>query len=164
MEPPEEKTARSHPHHLGNRVLLDPLPLPSEFPLPSVGEGVGIFSGTTRSQKTVACEYSHFSLFLAAWVVSPGVTPSLQAKRPYSGKEQGVTAVRGDGDGDGDENHKNAIGLISKTTTLHVHHTFLYISLTSLHDYDMKMPNFTFYGSSMKDVDKRRRIFLPQSF
>ena len=83
-----------------------------------------------------------------------------------SGKEQGATAVRGDGDGNGNgnENHKNAIGLISKTTTLHVHHTFLYISLTSLHDYDVKMPNFTFYGFSMKDVDKRRRIFLSQSF
>ena len=26
---------------------------------------------------------------------------------------------------------------ISKTTTLHVHHAFLYISLPSLHDYDM---------------------------
>ena len=30
----------------------------------------------------------------------------------------------GDGDGDGDENIKNAIGLISKTPTLHVQGTF----------------------------------------
>ena len=53
----------------------------------------------------------------------------------------------GNGDGDGSENGKKAIGLISKTSTLHVHHTlFLYISLPSLHDYDMKMPNFTLYG------------------
>ena len=37
-------------------------------------------------------------------------------------------------------------GLLSKTTTFHVHHAFLYISLPSLHDYDVKMPNFTFYG------------------
>ena len=36
--------------------------------------------------------------------------------------------------------------LNGKTTTLHVHHAFLYISLPSLHDYDGKMPNFTFYG------------------
>ena len=36
-------------------------------------------------------------------------------------------------DGDGKENVKQAIGLISKTTTLHVHHAFLYISLLSLH-------------------------------
>ena len=48
--------------------------------------------------------------------------------------------------GDGSENLKKAIGLISKTTTLHVQHTFLYISLPSLHDYGVKIPNFTFYG------------------
>ena len=30
----------------------------------------------------------------------------------------------GKGDGDGSENGKKAIGLISKTTTLHVHHAF----------------------------------------
>ena len=35
---------------------------------------------------------------------------------------------------------------IGKTTTLHVHRTFLYISLPSLHDYDVKFPNFTFCG------------------
>ena len=27
-----------------------------------------------------------------------------------------------------------------------MHHTFLYISLPLLHDYDVKMPKFTFYG------------------
>ena len=36
--------------------------------------------------------------------------------------------------------------LISKTTTLHVHHDFLYISLPFLHYYDVKMPNFLFYA------------------
>ena len=42
-------------------------------------------------------------------------------------------------DGDGKENVKKAIlGLMSKTTTLHVHHTFLYISFLSLHNYDVK--------------------------
>ena len=35
---------------------------------------------------------------------------------------------------------------MSKTTILHVHHTFLYIALTSVHDYDVKMPNYTFCG------------------
>ena len=30
-----------------------------------------------------------------------------------------------------------------KTTALHVHHAFWYISL---HDYDEKPPNFPFYG------------------
>ena len=47
-------------------------------------------------------------------------------------------------DVDGNENGKKAIGLISKTTTLHVHHAFLYISLPSLHDYNVKVPKFTF--------------------
>ena len=36
--------------------------------------------------------------------------------------------------------------LISKTTTLHVHHDFLYISLPFLHYYDVKMSNFVFYA------------------
>ena len=36
-------------------------------------------------------------------------------------------------------NHK-----MSKTTTLHVHHAFLYISLQSLHKYEVKWPNFMF--------------------
>ena len=48
--------------------------------------------------------------------------------------------------GDGNENVKKSIGLLSKTTSLHMHHTFLYISLPLLHDYDVKMPSFTFYG------------------
>ena len=34
---------------------------------------------------------------------------------------------------------------ISKTKTLHVHHAFLYISLSSLNDYNVKVPNFTFF-------------------
>ena len=44
------------------------------------------------------------------------------------------------------DGNENAIGLLSKTTSLHVHHAFLYISLPLLHDYDVKMPSFTFYG------------------
>ena len=31
---------------------------------------------------------------------------------------------------------------------MRVHHTFWYISIPSLHDYDVKMPNFTVYGES----------------
>ena len=49
-------------------------------------------------------------------------------------------------DGDVNENVIKAIGYIGKTTTLHAHHAFLYISLPSLHDYDVNMPNFTFCG------------------
>ena len=47
-------------------------------------------------------------------------------------------------DGDGNENGKKVMGLDSETTTLHVHHAFLYISLPSLHDYNVNVPNFTF--------------------
>ena len=42
------------------------------------------------------------------------------------------------------EPQKKPKGLISKTTTLYVHHTFLYISLLFLHDLDVKMANFAF--------------------
>ena len=49
------------------------------------------------------------------------------------------------GEGHGNENVKKAIGLLSKTTSSHVHHAFLYISLPLLHDYDVKMPSFTVY-------------------
>ena len=50
-----------------------------------------------------------------------------------------------DGDGDGNGNAAKTIGLISKTTILHMHHAFLYISLPSLHDYNVKMPNYTIH-------------------
>ena len=41
---------------------------------------------------------------------------------------------------------KKPVGLISKTTTSHVHHVFLYISFLFFHDYDVKMPNFAVKG------------------
>ena len=50
-------------------------------------------------------------------------------------------------------------GFITKTTTLHVHHAFLYISLPSLHDYDVKMPNFTLYRGRAQATTK-----FPPSF
>ena len=56
--------------------------------------------------------------------------------------------------GDGIGNSTKAIGLITKTTILHVHHAFLYISLPSLHDYDVKMPNFTLYRGSTQGTTK----------
>ena len=66
-------------------------------------------------------------------------------------------------DGDGNGNATKAIGLISKTTILHVHHAFLYISLPSLQDYDVKMPNFTMHRAHAEEVHKRRRNFLSLS-
>ena len=46
------------------------------------------------------------------------------------------------------EDVKKTMGLITKTTILKVHHSFLYISFPSLHDYDVKMPNFSLYRES----------------
>ena len=58
-------------------------------------------------------------------------------------------------DADGNEIVKRTIGLISKTTTLHVHHAFLYIFLCPfLHDYDVNMPNFAFYGGRKQAMTK----------
>ena len=43
---------------------------------------------------------------------------------------------------------KKTTGLDKQNTTLHVHHAILYISLLSLHDYVVKLPNFTFCGGN----------------
>ena len=58
-------------------------------------------------------------------------------------------------DADGNENvKKTTIGLISKTTTLHVHHTFCTFLCPLLHDYDVKMPNFASYGGHKQAATK----------
>ena len=57
-------------------------------------------------------------------------------------------------DVDGNENVKTAITLLSKTTSLLVHHAFLYISLPLLHDYDVKIPNFALYGGGKQATTK----------
>ena len=44
-----------------------------------------------------------------------------------------------------------------RQSVMHVHHiffSFLYISLPFLHDYDVKMPNFTFYGERKQATTK----------
>ena len=59
---------------------------------------------------------------------------------------------------------QKTIGLISKTTTFHVHHTCLYISLPFLHDYIVKMPNVEFYGGrkqAMTSLDMGPRNSTP---
>ena len=45
-------------------------------------------------------------------------------------------------DSDGKENGTKKRCLYLQSTTLNVHHAILYISLPSLHHYDMKLPNF----------------------
>ena len=46
---------------------------------------------------------------------------------------------------DGNKTVNITIGLINKTTTLHLQHAFLCIPSLFLHNYDMKMHNFVFY-------------------
>ena len=43
---------------------------------------------------------------------------------------------------------------MSKTKTLHMHHTFLYISFPFLHDFNVKMPNFAFNGERKQATTK----------
>ena len=45
-------------------------------------------------------------------------------------------------------NRGSTVGLICKTTT------FMYISLPSVHDYDVKMTNITFYGGLKQATTK----------
>ena len=63
-------------------------------------------------------------------------------------------------DADGNEKVKKTIGLISKTTTSHVHHAFLYISSLFFHHYNVKMPNLAFYGGRKQATTKFYFCFL----
>ena len=58
-------------------------------------------------------------------------------------------------DEDLNESGKNAIGLISKTTILHMHQAFLYISLLSMHGYNVEVPIFS---SFVEDLITRQRL------
>ena len=49
---------------------------------------------------------------------------------------------------------KKPVGLISKTTTSHVHHVFLYISFLFFHYCDVKMPNFAVKGGPKQATTK----------
>ena len=80
---------------------------------------------------------NYYSLVTFAMHTQAFCHPLLLSRRPVDSNDNG----------DVSEDSKNAIGLISKTKTLHVHHAFLYISLPSLRDYDrVKMPIFTSSG------------------
>ena len=74
-------------------------------------------------------------------------------------KHKSILGTLRSSDADDNENVKKTIGLISKTTTSHVHHTFLYIYFPFLHDYDVKCLISRF----MEDVNKQRRNFISLS-
>ena len=63
-------------------------------------------------------------------------------------------------DGDGKESVRKATGLISTTTTLQVHHAFSYFSLLSLHNYDVRSPNFKFTRERKRQGDKFYNLCL----
>ena len=54
-----------------------------------------------------------------------------------------LSSLKSNGNKDGE---RAILVFVSRTTTFQVHHAFLYISLPSLHVYEVKMPNFTFGG------------------
>ena len=76
-----------------------------------------------------------------------------------AGREHKTVRSFSNDDSDGNENVKKATGLLRKTTTLHVHHAFLYISLPSLPTTTWKC----LIASFVEDVNKRRRIYLSLS-
>ena len=52
------------------------------------------------------------------------------------------------------EHHKNNRANEKKQQLCIVHYTFLYISFPFLHYYDVKMPNFAFYGERKQATTK----------
>ena len=71
---------------------------------------------------------------------------SLDLKKAFDTVSHAILGSLSNDNGAATRTAKKTIDLFSKTITLHVQHTFLYISLPSLHDYDVvKMLNFTFY-------------------
>ena len=85
-------------------------------------------------------------------------TKSILDSLPWGDRSLGIGTLSSNNVDVQRERHKT-IGLMSKTTTSHVHHTFLYISFPFLQDYDVKMPYFAF----IEDVNKQQRNFISLS-
>ena len=92
-------------------------------------------------------------LFILAWAFL-SLVPFRWGQTTEQGASSDSLGTLQNYDGDSKENVKKTIGLMSKTTTLHVHHAFLYISLPSLHNYDVKWPNFKFTWERERQADK----------
>ena len=88
---------------------------------------IGSYRQTTKTKEQMLFKVTLFTLKGAA---SP--------KRRTLEQDQG--AFKSNDDGDGIENGKKEQVQIGKITIHDVHYTFFYISLPSLHDYDVKMP------------------------
>ena len=68
--------------------------------------------------------------------------------------------------GEGNENgEKTTIGLISKKETLYVQHTsFVHFFAVVLHDYNVKLPSYTFYGGNVVRLSLLTFFLLPLIF
>ena len=95
----------------------------------------------------------HLIIFLLMWSsleaaifepASPSFVAGLRLNRDFKIQRRGRQRER----------KKKPMGLISKTTTSHVHHAFLYISFLFLRDYDVKMPNFAVKGGRKQATTK----------
>ena len=117
---------------------------------------IGLLRSTRQNASKKGWEHWLLSLRTYCWTVYP-ITSSLSSKEAPAGYP--IKGTLRSHDGDGNENFKKAIGLISKTTILHVHHAFLYISLPALHNYDVKLPNLTFYVGSKQTTTKISLFF-----
>ena len=98
-------------------------------------------------------EETSFSLTLLTRLTFHNATTGFPREMTSEKQVQKLGTLRSN-DADDNENVKKTIGLISKTTTSHVHHTFLYISIPFLHDYDVKMPNLAFCGGRKQATTK----------
>ena len=80
-------------------------------------------------------------------------TPVLCLGSPCTSSRDIIRTLRSN-DADGNGNVKKKIGLTSKTSASHVHHTFLYISFLFLLDYVVKLRYFAFYGGRKQTTTK----------
>ena len=95
-----------------------------------------LFKHVTTTER---CKYCCDLVFYkSSCVTDIGVKPIALMTFPLLSPSLDLKGTLLNYDDDGKKNVKKAIGLLSKTTTLHVHHAFLYISLLSLHNYDLK--------------------------
>ena len=85
---------------------------------------------------------------------------TFRTMRPNVSRLLSAKGSFGNDDCDGNENVIKAIDLLI-LLNLHVHHAFSSISLPSLHYYDVKIPNFTFYGGCKQATKKPTRGHSP---
>ena len=94
-------------------------------------------------------------LLLGFAPASPNCSPHHRNKAFSRGVTAAILGTLRSDDGDANENVKKEIGLITKTTILHVHHTFFvhFFAFTARLE-DVKMRNFKLYRGSTQATTK----------